>query len=154
VSDFYDLFTDDDFGTDFDLVAGDLTVDSTLDVTALNGFDYVDQMVRRRLSTPRGALRAWVQDVEGLKEVQATYGNGAFRYKSEPMTASVVNSIRDELVLCLSEEPLVADVAIGISIQTAAGVAVPVYDVRYTVRATGDSRSVRVERDADGFTLN
>ncbi len=76
-----------------DLSAGDLKLTPTHDVKTIKGVELVVQSRIRELTTPYGYYARYVEDYEGVKVLDANYGNKAFSYLSEPMNTLPLDKI-------------------------------------------------------------
>lgn len=94
-----------------DLVLNEDTEGGDLAVTAYGDIDVVSQInnlklaIKRRIFTPLGGMGAFVQDINGLYNIDSTYGNSAYRYLSEPLNGETLDAMKDALIQCLSQEP-------------------------------------------------
>jgi hypothetical protein len=123
VSERYDVYSTTnpaDFDSDLQLAdgdfGGDLLIDAEGDLETVDGWINLHQAIRRRLGTIKGYLGNFVRDVEGLVQVDHTYGNPAFKYLSEPIDNNTLVALRLGVQECLQEEDriIVTDVRVGL----------------------------------------
>lgn len=88
-----ELINNDELGVDIVTgPEGDL-VRVVRDLGTIDGVANVVNAFVRELMTPYGMLARWVYDAEGLKILDADYGNPAYYLLSEPVTASWANEV-------------------------------------------------------------
>lgn len=157
---FDDLFDELDMPSDLSLSegegvvsGGDLYADETRDLAVIGGIANVDLALRRRLNTPKGALASLVVDVDGLKLVDEDEGNGAFRFLSEPINNQTISGMREAIAACVAQEPLVQLDALTTRVVPDDGDVHILYDIQYTVIATGQTGAIGFARGPDGFSF-
>jgi phage baseplate assembly protein W len=95
-------------GTDLALTTentgGDLAATGGNDLALVEGLENIRLALIRRLTTEKGTLSRFVQDVDGIILIHEDYGNGAYKYLSEPLSNALISLIRDEIITCLSYE--------------------------------------------------
>ena len=73
--------------------AGDLLADKTGDLELIDGTELVVRGRIRELTTPLGLYARYIEDVDGLKIIDAEYGNTAYHYLSEPSNTIPLDKI-------------------------------------------------------------
>jgi hypothetical protein len=87
-----DLFNPNYLGTDISQLSGDLAT-SLGDFKVQSGVSNVIDAFVRELTTPLGYIAKYVLDVDGLKIVDANYGNEAYYQLSEPLSEPFITSM-------------------------------------------------------------
>lgn len=84
-----------DYGSDISFVRN-LRATITGDLKTINGIELVVQSRIRELTTPFGYLARFIQDRDGIKLVDADYGNSIFNLLAEPSNTLPFEKVAEE----------------------------------------------------------
>jgi phage baseplate assembly protein W len=105
-------------GADILIKKGDLDITPTGDIGTVISTDNLQQAIKRRIFTPQGLLGRRILDPYVLYTVTDEYGNGAHRFLSEPLSASLLAQIKDSIIDCLAQEPRIEVIDVTPTIET------------------------------------
>lgn len=154
---FYDQFNEAYLGEDVVITdgdnGGDLIFGLESELENVIGYDELRQAIRRRLMTPKGALTRSIQDYTGVQIINSDYGNGAWKYLSEPLTASLPSNIKNEIKTCLAKEDRIVVTDITHEIVNQNNRLILRFTIYYSVKASNEVFSLSFQRDSGGFTV-
>lgn len=151
--DLLETFGDDYYPGDLALLAGDLVVENA-DLAAIDWAENIRLAVLRRLNTPVGAIATTCLTVDGLVVLNATYGNPAMRYLSEPLHPGTVSLIRQGVIDCLNEEDRIELVDVGSRLEPYPQGVMLVFDLVYTIRETGEQVNLAVAANSQTLSFD
>lgn len=137
-----DLFDADYLGEDLALVDGDLAFDTQGDFVTVADTANVVAAFRRLMATPLGSLLQLVHDVDPyrLLTTMEGYGNPAFRYLSEPASASLTASMREAVLACVQQEDRIVLLELQARFEPSGFGPMLVFDMTYKVKGTPDQQ--------------
>ena len=154
---FYDQFNELYLGEDVVVTdgddGGDLIFGLETELESVVGYAELKQAIKRRLLTPKGALTRTIQDYTGVQIINADYGNGAWKYLSEPLSASLPSNIKNEIKICLAKEDRIIVNDITHEIVTEQNRLVLRFNIVYSVKASNEIFALSFQRDSGGFTV-
>lgn len=154
---FYDQFNEIYLGEDVVVTAnddgGDLVLGLEKELESVVGYNQLKQAIKRRLLTPKGALGRLVQDYSGIQVINTDYGNGAWKYVAEPLTAALPSNIKNEIRACLSKEDRIVINDITHEIVTEQNRLVLRFTISFIVKESNELLSLSFQRDSGGFTV-
>lgn len=155
----YDQFDASNLGNDIELgddnEGGDFLISPTGDIGEVTQLNNLKRAIKRRLFTAEGALGRQIRDPYGVYSLNTDYGNAAYRFLSEPMTAELLSQLRDTVVQCLLQEPrIVVDTVEPIVETSFDGTTYINLIARYTVVETDTTDNIVINYNPTTGTLS
>lgn len=134
--------SDASLGQDLQLVpedtGGDFLQSEDFDIAVIQGYDNLKSSLLRRILTPLGSIKTFVYDTTGLLITDQNYGNGAYKYLSEPLSETLITRIKEELTTCLMQETRIQLQTIDAGIAPLRGAYQVTYNINYSVVGSND----------------
>lgn len=141
----------EDLLIDDEETGGDLVQSPGFDLEFIDSESNLKASLIRRLTTPKGFLARFVQDYTGLVSVNSEYGNDAYKYLSEPLTATTISSIKEELRICLGQESRIEVADITPTIVPYYGTYQVFYSITYSVVGSDDMETLAIVQSGNAL---
>lgn len=142
INNFLSTASDASLGQDLDLepeeTGGDFVVGPDMDIGFVAGYENLRSALLRRLITPLGSISTYVYDTTGLLITDQLYGNGSYRYLSEPLSSTLIATIKNEMNVCLLQESRIQVQSIDAKLVTTQGQYQVLYTINYVTTGTSN----------------